>query len=219
MFQGFSQETQDFLWGLSFHNERPWFQEHKAEFERVLKEPFAALAEDTARRMAERFPELRLELHVARIYRDARRLFGRGPYKEKLWFSLKNAQSHSWAAAFWFELGAASYGYGMGFFTTPAKMEEFRAAVAANPGRLERIIRELPPKFTLGGEPYARPKGDLGETLNPWYNRRSIDLEYQDDFCETLFDPKLPETLAEDFASLMPAWEFLSAFDPPPEKR
>lgn len=29
MFTGFSDATIDFLWELRFHNERPWFLEHK----------------------------------------------------------------------------------------------------------------------------------------------------------------------------------------------
>ena len=29
MFQGFSQQAVDFLWGIRFNNERSWFLEHK----------------------------------------------------------------------------------------------------------------------------------------------------------------------------------------------
>ena len=32
MFQGYTQGTIDFLWGLTLNNERPWFQAHKEEF-------------------------------------------------------------------------------------------------------------------------------------------------------------------------------------------
>ena len=79
MFNGFTKETSEFLWELSFHNERPWFQEHKDQYLRVLHEPFHALAEDTRALMAENWPLSDFDLHVSRIYRDARRLFGRGP--------------------------------------------------------------------------------------------------------------------------------------------
>ena len=34
MFEGFTRETSDFLWELTFHNERPWFQEHKDQYMR-----------------------------------------------------------------------------------------------------------------------------------------------------------------------------------------
>ena len=29
MFQGYDQQTVDFLWGIRFNNDRSWFQEHK----------------------------------------------------------------------------------------------------------------------------------------------------------------------------------------------
>ena len=32
MFEGFTMETSQFLWDLSFNNERPWFQAHKEQF-------------------------------------------------------------------------------------------------------------------------------------------------------------------------------------------
>ena len=56
MFEGFTKETRDFLWELSFHNERPWFNEHKEQYLRVLHDPFHALAEDCRAIMAENYP-------------------------------------------------------------------------------------------------------------------------------------------------------------------
>ena len=79
MFQGFSRSASDWFWELIFNNERPWFEAHKEEYIRLLKEPFQALAEDTLAEMRRRYPERDFTLHVSRIYRDARRLFGRGP--------------------------------------------------------------------------------------------------------------------------------------------
>ena len=78
-FRGFTPETSEYLWDLAFHNERPWFNEHKETFLRVLKEPFDALGRETLDILQSRYPEQPLQLHISRIYRDARRLFGRGP--------------------------------------------------------------------------------------------------------------------------------------------
>ena len=39
MFIGFSDATIDFLWELRFHNERPWFLEHKQVFLDTLDRP------------------------------------------------------------------------------------------------------------------------------------------------------------------------------------
>ena len=114
MFEGFTHQTSDFMWELAFHNERPWFLEHKEQFEQLVNRPFKALAEDTAAQMALRFPRRSFKLHVSRIYRDARRLFGRGPYKDHLWFSLKSDEILLEGPMFWFEIGAADFSYGMG---------------------------------------------------------------------------------------------------------
>ena len=114
MFNGFTKQTSDFLWELSFNNERPWFLAHKDEFEKVLNQPFKALAADTYEIMKENYPDMGLKLHVARIYRDARRLFGRGPYKDHLWFSLKSGEIQGEGPMFWFEIGAADDSNGMG---------------------------------------------------------------------------------------------------------
>ena len=89
MFSGFSEKTGAFLWDLAFNNERPWFLAHKQEFEDFVNTPFKAMAADTCAGMKKRLPDFEGSVHISRIYRDARRLFGRGPYKDHLWFTLR----------------------------------------------------------------------------------------------------------------------------------
>jgi len=36
MFNGFSEQTIDFLWGIRLNNEKSWFESHKEEYKRVL---------------------------------------------------------------------------------------------------------------------------------------------------------------------------------------
>lgn len=89
MFTGYSGETLDFLWGIRFNNERSWFLAHKEEYLRCLYQPTMELGAQAQALMGENFPKLALNLHVSRIYRDTRRLHGRGPYKDHLWFTLR----------------------------------------------------------------------------------------------------------------------------------
>ena len=89
MFQGFSQEAVDFLWGIRFNNERGWFEARKEEYLTLVAGPMRELGEQVHAAVEEEFPKLGLNLHVSRIYRDARRLYGRGPYKDHLWFTLR----------------------------------------------------------------------------------------------------------------------------------
>ena len=206
MFEGFTPKTGEFLWELSFNNERSWFMAHKDEFEDVLNRPFKALAADTFALTEKQFPQLGCELHVARIYRDARRLHGRGPYKDHLWFSIKRGDILLEGPMFWFEIGAADYSYGMGFYSaTPAQMAAFRSSIDANPSRFERLAAKADTLgFEVTGEEYKRPKGDRGELINKWYNRKRMGLERSMDFGGELYSPALPETLAAAYAKLMP---------------
>lgn len=212
MFQGFCKDTSDFLWDLMFNNERSWFQEHKERYERVLNLPFRALAADTLELLKLRHPELQFSLHISRIYRDARRLFGRGPFKDHLWFSI-GYTVEGWHAGpmFWFEIGASEYSYGVGFFdATPAQMEAFRRSIDANPARFERIAKNVEAlgNFRVFGPEYKRPKGDLGEALNLWYNRKRVGVECCRDFGEELYKAQLPEKLASEFEKLMELYDY-----------
>lgn len=205
MFEGFTTQTSDFLWELAFHNERPWFLAHKEQFEQVLNRPLKALAADTAALMEQRFPSRGFKLHVSRIYRDARRLFGRGPYKDHLWFSLRRRDWNG-DLCFYFTLSASSYGYGLGGWMRAHEAENWRRFVDANGAEVERLARRLSRRkdFALGGESYKRPKGDKSGILGEWYNKRDLEIGCQHDFGEALFDTALPEKLAEGYGSLLP---------------
>lgn len=209
-FQGFSPRTFDFLWDLQLHNERPWFQAHKEEFEETVNRPFRALAFQTLERMTQRFPEKGLQLHVSRIYRDARRLFGRGPYKDNLWFSFQR-DTHAVGPMIWFELNVENYSHGMGHWDrSPAEAEIFRKKIDAHPARFEELVRGIPAGARLWGEEYKRPKGDLGELLNPWYNRKTVSVGFESAFGKAVFTPELPDLLADSMAQLVPMFDFFT---------
>lgn len=210
MFEGFTAQTSNFFWELAFNNERPWFMAHKEEFERILNTPFKALAADTAELMEQRFPARSFRLHVSRIYRDARRLFGRGPYKDHLWFSLKDNDILLDGPCFWFEVGAADYSYGMGFYSaTAAQMAAFRRKVDANPARFERLAKAVMRSgFTVTGEEYARSKGHRSQIIDQWYNRKRLGLEICRDFGGDILSPELPELLVDSYEKLLPMYDF-----------
>ena len=215
MFTGFSDATIDFLWELRFHNERPWFLEHKQVFLDTLDRPMKALAADVTAALEQAYPDRKWYLHVARIYRDARRLFGRGPYKDHLWFSIKHGSILLEGPMFWFEIGAADYSYGMGFYSaTPSQMDAFRRSLDANSARFERIVRKIERGggFRLTGEEYKRPKGHADDPLGRWYNRKRIGLECSRDHDAALYSPELPGILADAYAKLMPMYEYFLEF-------
>lgn len=129
MFQTFTDKTIEFMWNLRFNNEKSWFEAHKDEYKTVLDAPMRALAREVNDRFAAKHEELNLHLHISRIYRDARRLHGHGPYKDHLWFTLRqSAEEWTDKPVFWFELAPETWSYGLGYYWAKAStMEKLRA--------------------------------------------------------------------------------------------
>ena len=212
MFQGFSQGAVDFLWGVRFNNERSWFEAHKQEY---LDLVIAA--------MTAAYPKEQLNLYVSRIYRDARRLHGRGPYKDHLWFTIRPEQE-GWThvPAFYFEIAPEYHSLGMGYYgAEPVTMAKFRSRIDRDPAPMEKLARRLSRqhRFVLEGEMYKRPKGDPGPLLFPWYNRKNIALTW-DRNCEgSLFTPELAGEAEESFRFLKPYYDYFLSLrgDPAPD--
>ena len=213
MFHGFSQATGDFLWGLSMNNDRTWFNAHRDDYEAHLNQPFRALAADTLSIMQARYPDLEFQTHISRIWRDARRLFGRGPFKDHLWFSMHSGAGRPSGPMFWFELGGMGWSNGMGIWEDAADVASaFRARVDGDPARFEGLVKAIAARgpYTLWGEAYKRPKGDRGEIINPWYNRKHFSVGWERGYGGPLYTDALPQLLADDFTFLMPMYRFLS---------
>ena len=223
MFEGYTQQTIDFLWNLRFNNERSWFLDHKEEFLTYVDGPTRALAAGLTQAMTKAYPKLELECKVSRIYRDARRLFGRGPYKDHLWLSLRKPGEHDSAIpCFFFEVAPERYSYGMGCWDpTPLTMAKLRARIDRDPEPVEKLARQVNRRgeFQLEGEMYKRPKGDPGPLLYPWYNRRQISF-CRDENCEgVFFTPELADKVLEGWKSLVPQYRWFRELpgDPAPE--
>ena len=164
-----------------------------------------------------------MRLHVCRIYRDARRLFGRGPYKDHLWFTIERPHERfEGVPALYFELAPNYFSYGCGYWdASPATMSKLRRRIEVNPKPLEKIVRRLnKSRFKLTSEAFKRPKGDVGKLLNPWYNAKNIAVGYDDDPEDVLFTPELKDEVLAGFRELMPLYLYLDSLagDPEPNK-
>ena len=222
MFEGFTQDAVDFLWGVKFNNNREWFLAHKQEYLDTVDRPLSELGETLLSRMNGEFPKLGLQQHVSRIYRDARRLHGRGPYKDNLWLVVARPnEDHLGRPAFYFEIAPNRYGYGCGFWDmSPETAAKHRARIDRDPKPLAALARKLNrSKFTLYGEEYKRARGDAGKLLNPWYNRKNLGISYEDNCEGVLFTPALYDDILEGFRFLMPFYRYFDSLpgDPAPE--
>lgn len=223
MFQGFSQETVDFMWGIRFNNEKSWFEPHKADYQTYFLQPMKELGAQVQEALLDRFPQSGLNLKVSRIYRDARRLFGRGPYKDHLWLSLFRFGNESGGhPVFWFELAPEGWSYGMGFWDAPAAtMEKHRVRIDSNPKPLLKLHNKLvkQTEFALQGPAYKKQKLCGEPKLAEWYNKRILSIGHEEGLTEFIYTPELADRLVEGFSFLMPYYDYFSTLWADPDPR
>lgn len=224
MFTGFSDETVDFLWGIRFNNERAWFEAHKETYLTQLYRPMQDLGGEIFQFIRQQRPDYPLVHKTARIYRDARRLRGRGPYKESLWFSVEEP-SELWTAkpTFWFELMSEGWTYGMGYYLPkPLTMAKLRARLDQDPAPMEKLARALAgqDEFALDATVYKRPKGPApSPLLEPWYQARSFSICHTGKLSEELFCRDIVERLEKGFGFLLPFYDYFVTLDAGPDPR
>lgn len=210
MFTGYTDQTADVFWGIRFNNDRAWFAEHKQEFQDAVMAPTKALASELFDWFQAEYPDLHLNVHISRIYRDARRLFGRGPLNDHIWFSFQNAvENRGEAPCFWFQVGADGYGCGAGWWTPPAAAVRLRKLIDNDPKRVEKLLKQLDtqPDLVLAGPAYARPKGHADEPVGRLYNLRSVSVESMRAFDPMSASPELIEWVKARFRVLVPLYQ------------
>ncbi len=221
MFEGFSEQTIDFLWGIRLNNDRSWFLEHKSVYQTQVYEPMKALGAELAEEMERLYPGEGLRLKVARIYRDVRRVKYGGLYKDHLWLSLRMPTEGNIPPkpTFYFELSPEGYEYGMGYYCArPVDMEQYRRRILRDPKPLEPLARKLnrQDRFHLEGQEYKRSKGTVDPLLQSWFDRKSVSLVSFHQPNERFTTPELKEEILEGFRWLRPYFNYFKAMEQEP---
>ena len=224
MFQGFSEQSLDFLWGVRLNNNREWFESHKQDYINHIKNPLKALGDELFSIVTNQYPDYGLRLKITRIYRDARRLHGRDPYKDHLWLSLEKP-SENWQGdpVFWFEIGPSEYSYGLGYYAPKAvTMEKFRKRLDNHPEKFLPLAKKLSKNkdFALESQAFKKPKkAELDPLLFDWYNSRGFSIIHKHPNHERMFRPEFAKEIAEAFLWLMPYYEYLAPIKDDPDPR
>lgn len=224
MFQGFSKETVEFMWGIRFNNEREWFEENKESYIKHFYRPMQELGQEVYGQIRTLRPDSDLICKVSRIYRDARRLHGRGPYKDSLWFSI-HRPVEQWTAkpTLWFELMPEGWTCGMGYYLPePVTMMKLRARIDREPEKLAALmdLLEDQTEFRLDTQDYKRPKGTAPmERLAVWYRARSFSIRHEEKLTEELFSRELEAHILRDFTALLPFYDYFDSLSGEPDPR
>ena len=213
MFEGYSPETVDFLWGIRMNNNREWFMANKPNYVKYLYEPTKALGAELFQPFLDKSGSL---LKVSRIYRDAR-LHHPLPYKESLWICIR--QDVQWWAengCLFFEINPEGVDYGFFIWKPkPAVMKQFREHITAEPRKFLDMIRSVESatgKTITAGE-YKHPAKCDNPDLERFYKwKDKIDCTWHEDFSDATFGPELADRVRERFVQLIPLYDFFNRF-------
>lgn len=224
MFTGFTDETVDFMWGIRFNNEKAWFEAHKEQYLRSLQQPMRELCGEVYDFLREQRPDYGLTGKVSRIYRDARRLHGRGPYKDHLWLSVEQP-GDAWTSrpTFWFELQPEGWSYGLGYWQPkPVVMQKLRCRMDRDPVPMEKLVRKLnrQSEFVIWSDNYKKPRGAApSPLLEPWYQYKGFSIAHEDKLTEELFSREIADRILNGFRFLLPYYDYFVTLDGDPEPR
>lgn len=211
----FSSESQNLLFEVWSRNDRAWYHENKGLIKTHVMEPFAQFVRDLQPTLLEIDPLMDCsEKRIARVYRDAR-VIGNGPFfRDHVWCTMGRGKDMMYGyPAFFFELSANEFRYGMGYYI-PAKEtleaihemiltedKVFRKAFTAH--RKQKV-------FTLTGESYKRNHfPDAPEKYWDWLNRKTFFWFRESNDEGELYSETLAEKVAADFQLLAPVYQFL----------
>jgi len=225
-FTGFTPDAMQFLVDLAFNNERPWFQAHKADYERLLKEPLEAMCTDLGDELAKRGVPLRADAKSSpfRIYRDTRFSKDKTPYKTNVAASFpwvgdggatSDGQSERHGGGYFHMSVEGSYIGGGMWHPEPARLAAYRKAIDEDPDTALGALQD--PNFLARFEPvhgdeYKRvptgyapdhPHADLLKLKDVTFGRELTN--------EEVFSAELPKVLAEDFAAAVPVMRWLAS--------
>ncbi len=172
-FSGFPPETIQFYADLLQHNERPWFEAHKADYQKYVLEPGKLFVMALGERLKTISAEIQFDTRtngsgsIMRIYRDVRFSKDKTPYKTYLgiiFWEGSGKKTESPGFHFGMDATGAQMHVGIWGFPKPMLMA-YREAVADEKlgSELEGILTAVsqnPIPYTIGGQHYKRvPRG------------------------------------------------------------
>jgi uncharacterized protein (TIGR02453 family) len=225
-FRGFGPGALKFLRALARHNDREWFERHRAVYETEVRDPLRALVEEMDVRLARLAPELVGDPRrsIFRIHRDVRFSKDKSPYKTNAACQFYHHDAGRGAgqdaegagAGLYFQLaeGECFVAGGIWMPARPA-LEKIREAVAADPGALDRIVGAAGFRRRFGSLSEEAmlsrlPRGYAdGHAAAPWLRYKSFTASRMLTEREVT-SPRLAATIERDFAALVPLVRWLN---------
>ena len=180
MFEGIPAEMQAFMTELRQRNSKPWYDAHKKDYQRLVKEPFSHLTMElgeTARKIDDRII-VEPRRCISRARRDTRFTHDKSLYRNNVWISYKPALDRWDIPAFFFEVLPDSFQYGLAFLDmSPAYLRKFRDYITDCPSDFKKAVKEAQEGgLFVSGECYKKPKEGAPKGLEEWFTYKNFYL-------------------------------------------
>ena len=220
-FNGFSIKAIEFLADLRANNEREWFQEHKSDYERWVREPaldFITAFSKPLSKFAPSFVAIPKKVggSLMRPYRDIRFSRDKTPFKTNVGIQFRHELGKDvHAPGYYFHFDPDNVFLGAGIWhPESATVGKIRAAIADQPAAWRRAVnnKRCKQNFELGGGTLIRPPRGFAK------DHPLIDDLKRKDFIaisnlthESLTSPALVTDVAAIFRTATPLMKFLCA--------
>jgi uncharacterized protein (TIGR02453 family) len=203
-FEGFPAEAFDFYDALAANNTRPWWNEHKADYQRFVRDPLVALLD-----------ELRGEFgdaHIFRPYRDSRFSKDKTPIKDHQGGVVQVED----AIAYYVQVSANGLMVAGGWYAPEGdQIARYRASVDGPAGaELERVLKGLGRRFEIDGRPLkTRPRGyELDHPRIDLLRNRALTVSRTYPMTPALGTRKALTTVRTDWRAMRPLIEWLADY-------
>jgi uncharacterized protein (TIGR02453 family) len=218
-FRGFSRKTFTFLQDLGRHNDKTWFEAHRAIYEQHVLQSLRNLVSD----MTDAMLDIDLSFEVApsvgktisRIYRDTRFSEDKSPFRDCMWVVFKRP-GKDWARyipGYFLEINPTWYRYGLGFYNAaPDLMTRFRHRIDEDPQSFLKAVAWFGGQnvFTLEGDRYKRPIGaDKPEPIRTWYQFKSFYLSCDRKIDQAILSARFAKQLTKHFGLAAPLYHYI----------
>lgn len=223
----FTKRALTFFRQLERNNDKQWFEAHRDDYEREVRQPMRELIDDLDARFARFAPEIGGDPKrtMFRIHRDIRFSKDKSPYKTHAacWFHHRTASrqvggdAHGGSAGFYFHLQPGDRSMvGAGLWMPPRpQLNTLRDVIAEDHEGFTRMVRGLPKRFGGLDEEHGMlkriPRGFAEDhPAATWLKYQSFTTGrmLEDD---AVVGPKLPALLAREFEALLPLVRWLNA--------
>lgn len=210
----FTQQTIDFLFENRLHDSKPWFLDHKADYQTYVKEPFAELVTALAPTMAKIDPLIICDpKKISRIYCDAR-YAKESIFRDEVWYTFARARESAYDGhpGFWFSIRPGGISYGCGYYCADSGVKQaLRDLILSDDESFKAAFLAVSSQRTFKqyGELYKKNRfPDQSPEKCDWLNRKEYGVIFQTDDPAVMFGEGLSRRVARDFKKIAPLYGF-----------